>query len=279
MLKVVFFAESQDLFAEYTSRLNENNIRYWAITGGNDFYRLQAQIHIDILFLDYQMFDHNLFDVRSYSKSFRKDLILLFFNYPKEHKKSVLATWQDDLSLFYKDLISEEIYLLLSLMCSRSRSFTDEKVVIDSAQEDNKHYNLNHNNSHMVFSEGMAKGFRYKDCSKEYFSEKNASALQDNNKILYYYSKLKDRFKMGFSEYMLLDFLYARRNSIVSVQEMVNLIWQDNSNSHVNTLYSYVHSLRNFLCNIKIPASIVRIKKGYYSLIVERDFSVSELNL
>ncbi|MBE6344801.1 MAG: helix-turn-helix domain-containing protein [Spirochaetaceae bacterium] len=281
MLKVVFFADSQDLYAEYILRLKEKNIQYWAVTGGNDFYRLQAQIHIDILFLDYQMFDHNLFDVRDYVKTIRKDLIVLFFNYPKDQPISILSTWQDELSLHYKDFISEELYLLLELICSpRNEPLMNNKLLETKAEiiEAKGDYSQN---------QIIQKNDINNDINKDNFnsnkengtSENTVINLVNNNMTLYYYSKIKNRFKIGFSEYMLLNYLYARRNTIVSMEEMVNLIWQDNSNSHVNTLYSYVHSLRNFLCNIKIPASIIRVKKGYYSLIVEKEISVSELNL
>lgn len=281
MLKVVFFADSQDLYAEYILRLKEKNIQYWAVTGGNDFYRLQAQIHIDILFLDYQMFDHNLFDVRDYVKTIRKDLIVLFFNYPKDQSISILSTWQDELSLHYKDFISEELYLLLELICSpRNDPLVNNKLLETKAEiiEAKGNYSQNQIIQKNDINNGINKD-NFNSNIENGASENTVVNLVNNNMTLYYYSKIKNRFKIGFSEYMLLNYLYARRNTIVSMEEMVNLIWQDNSNSHVNTLYSYVHSLRSFLCNIKIPASIIRVKKGYYSLIVEKEISVSELNL
>lgn len=63
----------------------------------------------------------------------------------------------------------------------------------------------------------------------------------------------------------LLEFMYERKNTPIPMEDLINYLWTESPEKHINTFYAYIHEARTLIpdnSNIKL----IREKKGYYML-------------
>lgn len=81
---------------------------------------------------------------------------------------------------------------------------------------------------------------------------------------------------MSFSEFLLLDLFRRRKDALVPLSDMLELLDMKEDENNVRKIYRYIHGIRNYLeKQEESKQSLVRIKKGVYSLVCE-DFGQSK---
>ncbi|MBO5137670.1 MAG: winged helix-turn-helix domain-containing protein [Spirochaetaceae bacterium] len=252
MLKIVFFAETVDIYRDYALNLEDKGINYWTADTYGNLQRLMVQLRPQVLFMDYQMFDHELFDVRSYIQQQEPDLVVLFFNYEVPPKFGMLIKWQDDMSFFYNRQYTDELDDILHFAAG-VEPYVEElppPTKLRTAQNFLKDAN--------------------KVCGDIQTILPVTNVIDTSSYDISFSSKLfkvKKHYGLGFSEYTLLDFFYKNMNRIITLQQMMELLWKQQSESHLNTLYAYIHELRSFLQKEDTKVQLIRVKKGCYSMI------------
>ena len=65
---------------------------------------------------------------------------------------------------------------------------------------------------------------------------------------------------------------------MVSVQEMLETIWPEEKERNINNIYSCIYNLRIFLDKTDKNAEIIRVKKGFYTLVSSKQNNDSILD-
>ena len=98
----------------------------------------------------------------------------------------------------------------------------------------------------------------------------------EERKLVAEFIKVKKVCKMSFSEFLLLDLFRRRKDALVPLSDMLELLDMKEDENNVRKIYRYIHGIRNYLeKQEESKQSLVRIKKGVYSLVCE-DFGQSK---
>lgn len=256
MIKSIFYSESVETYKEFALRLEDKNIDYWATPNCAKLHQLVSQIEPDIVFVDYQMFDHNLFNVREYVSKKNKKLMLLYFNNPSQKKEQQLIHWQDDITLHYPGRNTVEV---------------DDFLCAVVGYEDCEPYEPPPTKLRELYYDIEEKcdvpEVNKVPCGCTSLDMAVPVTMSVCDEVLVKFVRLRSKYKIGFSELLLLELLDKNKNRIVTVQQMAEELWQEQPSGHINTIYAYIHNLRSFLKETDKETELVRVKKGCYSLI------------
>ena len=270
MIKSIFYSDSVESFSEYALNLEDRGIDYWVAKDIPELHSLIKQIDPEIIFIDYNMVDCKLFDVRKHVSEYRPNLIVLFFNNPNQDKKLQLIYWQDTVTQIYQHLYNMEIENFIS---DASGYVEPEYFGPQPTKLRGTIYDPNVNNKKIEKIELRKEDT--KDLEEiEIKNNQNCTDMDIIQKLI----KFRNKYKINFSEMMLLELLYKNQNRMVSVQEMLETIWPEEKERKINNIYSCIHNIRIFLDKTDKNAEIIRVKKGFYTLVSSKQNNDSILD-
>ncbi len=231
-MNTVFLAPHSELCSAYRQSLSAAGFANWEVSEFNALHRLFKQEEINVIFADYQMIDHKHFNVVTHITARRQDLVLFYFNQDTLPAGSVYEAWQDQLSQYFQSHNTPEMQHFLRIAAGAEQKPFDSPAPISyPAIEAN--YTKRREPFPVYF---LDKGYPHTICK---------------------------------SAVVVLELLYKNRNEVVSLRQMETYLWQEHSEGHIKTLYTYIHSLRDLLHDShKSPRKVVKVRKGYYSLLV-----------
>lgn len=291
MIKSLFYSDSVESYREYALNLEDKGIDYWTTGECGRLHNLMTQMKFDVVFVDYQMFEPGAFDVRAHVAKHNKKLIVLFFNRPEQKKELILEYWRDDATQFYIEQYTDELDDFLHVASGYKAKPESEylprptKLRAALPAQDVETGQVARAEKDNVSVSPTAKVPVDEPCVEQQPERKAVEAhsgsmpaavtptyqmsshVADGDNLVMKLFKLRTKYKISFSELVLLELFYKNQNNMVTVQQMMDALWNEQSDKHLNTLYSYIHSLRAFLAKSDTAVSLIRVKKGCYSLV------------
>lgn len=269
-MKVLFFAENPQLFIEYASRLEANDIPFWTTDNFNDLHCIVSQMAIDIVFVDYKISNFSAFDVYKHIKEHNGDIVLLFINQPSE-VESLFVQWEDSIAKNFPDKWTEELESLLRIVANQPLvdylPFKPVRVQDLLEQIDNK-------SEKVLYSEKIDTSFVVADNSvKEKVLTSNISEplhqpATTNSQLIKEFYKLKLLQKLSFEEFIILDLLKRRKTEFVTIQDIMETLDIQNDDKNSKKIYRYIHNIRKYLEKQNDENySLMRVKKSVYCLV------------
>ena len=263
MIKSIFFSDSMETFAEYALNLEDKGIDYWVALNVPELHSLIKQVNPAIVFIDYKMIDHELFDVRKHVGDYNKDLIVLFFNNPNQDKKLQLIYWQDDVTQLYQRLYNMEIENFISDAAGyvEPKYYGPAPTKLRGTIYDPDVNKVENDNLEIKQDKASVPNREVKT---------NSSSTTDyiDLNIIRRLIKVRTKYKINFSEMLLLELLYKNKNKMVSIHEIMDTVWPEDKYKSITSVYSCIYNIRNFLAKEEKGAEIIRVKKGFYSLVL-----------
>jgi hypothetical protein len=103
----------------------------------------------------------------------------------------------------------------------------------------------------------------FSDTSFQY-EEQNTS----ERKLIEDYLIIKKNYNLSFSDFLLLDLFRRKKNVMVSLYEMAELLGIPPDEKNIKKIYRHIHCIRVYLETGEGGVeSISRIKKGFYTLV------------
>lgn len=277
-MNVLFVAENPLFYVDYAVRLENNNLPFWTAHTVNDLHLMLSRMPINVVFADYNFLDFSKFDVYKHIKEKEGSFIILFLNEPNS-TTNLFVQWEDRVSERWPDLWNHELESLLRIVANQPYQgdpvFESQKVqdLLDSMGHE---VAVNHVQQEHVL--GKKEGEQEELLpnrleKKEQLVLKNKGKTEnipnDEEKLLISeYLKIKRVHKISFTEFLLLDLFHRRKNTMVSLSDMMALLEVPENEKNVRKIYRHIHCLRNYLeKEYGEKESLVRIKKGVYSLI------------
>lgn len=150
MAEVIFFVTETTDFNTFKEIVENNNMNYCVTTNANELHKLLREKNPSVLFVDYLLINHRLFDIHSHVKKNSKTLAVLLlyvFHTPKEN----LIRWEEDIKTHYpgnKEVIGI-LRILKKEICGKEEEFSlseDQRthIIPVTLREYGKKYKLNH---------------------------------------------------------------------------------------------------------------------------------------
>lgn len=269
-MKVLFLAENPNLFIEYATRLEENNIPFWTASNLNDFHYIVSQMTIDVVFIDYNIINFSIFDVHTHLKDKGGDLIPFFLNKPSDIK-SLFVQWEDSVLKNYPNKWTGDLESLLRIVANQPlEEFAPFRAsrVQDLVEQIEGEQKLYEKKSKETFSFPITESpDKKQDLKGEIPHSKNKENLVATELIEDFY-KIKQLQKLSFSEFLILDLLKKRKTDFVTIHDMIQFLNMSHEEKSVKKIYKYIHNIRRYLEKQKTEQwNLIRIKKSVYTLI------------
>ncbi len=150
MAEVIFFVTETTDFNTFKEIVENNNMNYCVTTNANELHKLLREKNPSVLFVDYLLINHRLFDIHSHVKKNSKTLAVLLlyvFHTPKEN----VLRWEKDIKTHYpgnKEVIGI-LRILKKEICGKEEEFSlsEEKrrhSIPITLREYGKNYKLNY---------------------------------------------------------------------------------------------------------------------------------------
>ena len=114
MEKIIFYGESEKLFFSYKKILENHGYLCFFVDNLNDTYFLLKENDIDIIFADYTLFDHSLYNVYNEIKKNNKNLFLFFINEPG-FEYNLLSRWEEIILCHYPHISVNKVKKIFAL--------------------------------------------------------------------------------------------------------------------------------------------------------------------
>lgn len=150
MAEVIFFVTETTDFNIFKEIVENNNMDYCITTNANELHKLLREKNPSVLFVDYLLINHRLFDIHSHVKKNSKTLAVLLlyvFHTPKEN----VLRWEKDIKTHYpgnKEVIGI-LRILKKEICGKEEesSLSEDQrthIIPVTLREYGKKYKLNH---------------------------------------------------------------------------------------------------------------------------------------
>lgn len=249
MIKSIFYSNSVEAYREYALRLEDNGIDYWATSDCVQLYTLLDQISANVVFIEHNMIEHKFFDVRDYARRNNLNQVILFFNCPGQSGQDQLIKWQDDIGEHYPEQDTTELYNFLLIVAGHKNPEEPEPPPPTRLRE--------------------PAAAQEPPSPTETAAGNRRAPLEGEERMMAKLLRIRSMHKIGFHELTLLELLYKNPNRMVTIPQMMDEIWQEQAESRVGTIYSYIHNIRAFLRKTDKNATLMRVKKGCYSLVLD----------
>ena len=279
-MNILFVAENPLFYVDYAVRLENNNLPFWTAHTVNDLHLMVSRMTINVVFADYNFLDFSKFDVYKHIKEKEGSFILLFLNEP-HNTSNLFIQWEDRVNERWPDLWNPELESLLRIVANQPYQG-------DPVFESHKVQDLLASMEHEVAESFVPQEFipkkeerEQEELSASRLERKASSVIKNEGKtehipndeeklLISEYLKIKKIHKISFTEFLLLDLLRRRKNTMVSLSDMMALLEVPENEKNVRKIYRHIHCLRNYLEKEHgKKEALVRIKKGVYSLICE----------
>ena len=286
-MKVLFLAENPQVFIEYAVRLENNHIPFWTANNINDFHHILSRMSIDVVFADYNFLNFSDFDVYKHIDDKKRKFVFLYLNEPSSIE-SLFIRWEDSVTENCPELWTQELESLLRIAANQpflgdfsfeSATVQDLVVQLEGAAEEGSPrrkapaagWPQPADEVHFTEGEAGIPGARGPGAGHQDEGGRINGIQTDKEKSLVEdFLRTKRTYNMSFSEFLLLDLLRRRKNEMVSIADMMQLLDIPRDEKNMKRIYRYIYCIRNYLQNRDDgTASLVRVKKGVYSLVCD----------
>ncbi len=271
-MNVLFLAKEPHVFIALAARLEKNGIPFWTADNCNDFHQMLSRISIDIVFADYNFMNFKEFDVYRHFTRKRPNLVFLFINRP-DAPGNLFVQWEDQINERTPHLWSRELEdclriiadqpLLAEYSC-KPASIQDLLTKMEAAPSPDA---SGRQVGRLFLPERGEQGGPDNFTTADTAMAVERAGLFERN-LLENFLVARQNGNLTFLEYVLFDLFQRRKNEIVDMTDMAQVLDIPHDERGVNRIYRYIHRIRNFLQQRnRQDVSLVRIKKGCYSLI------------
>lgn len=276
-MNVLFLAKDPLFYIEYAARLENNGIPFWTAHTTNDFHVMVDRMTFDVVFADYNFMDFSKFDVYKHIKSKAGKFVFLFLNEPNQ-ENNLFVHWEDKITEHCSDLWSKELETVLRLVANQpfvgEYLLESEKVENLFDQTDSEKQNPFKMKNTPIISDVPDEDKNYEIILEdkqdeiidtEYRYEEENS---EEKKLIEDFLKIKKNYNLSFYDFLLLNLLRRKKNAMVSLYEMAELLGVQPDEKNIKKIYRHIHCIRVYLETEEGGVeSISRIKKGFYSLV------------
>lgn len=284
-MNVLFLAENPLFYVEYASRMENANLPFWTAHNVNDLHVLFSRMTIDLVLADYNFTDFNKFDVFKHINEKQGNFIFLFLNEPRSIS-NLFIHWEDKINECWPNLWTTELESLLRVVANQP--FLGDSVLEPHRVQDlltrmkvgeaQQQVQLELSRQNLVVADNKIpeKPVEQQELIKLKREPVWEPYSDEERKLVAEFIKVKKVCKMSFSEFLLLDLFRRRKDALVPLSDMLELLDMKEDENNVRKIYRYIHGIRNYLeKQEESKQSLVRIKKGVYSLVCE-DFGQSK---
>ena len=284
-MNVLFLAENPLFYVEYASRMENASLPFWTAHNVNDLHVLFSRMTIDLVLADYNFTDFNKFDVFKHINEKQGNFIFLFLNEPRSIS-NLFIHWEDKINECWPHLWTTELESLLRVVANQP--FLGDSVLEPHRVQDlltrmkvgeaQQQVQLELSRQNLVVEDNKIpeKPVEQQEPIKLKREPVWEPYSDEERKLVAEFIKVKKVCKMSFSEFLLLDLFRRRKDALVPLSDMLELLDMKEDENNVRKIYRYIHGIRNYLeKQEESKQSLVRIKKGVYSLVCE-DFGQSK---
>lgn len=236
-MTIYFYTKQRVVCRKIAYILEENNNVCCIYTKENEFYTavMNMKKYPDLLLLDYLVFNHDTFNIYRFMNDIDCKIPLLFYNDPQPSPETRVQHWNMMLNLYYSNAgIDTKSY------CPTLQ------ILSDAVGSKELHPYISLIQPAQPFPETA-------DAEKQFSAEKQTVC---DERILLIKNTL------SCSLYAVFKILYANREKSVSIEELQLLLRQENVEIKINTIYSEISRLKNFLKRYS-GIDVCRTGKGY----------------
>lgn len=190
-------------------------------TDPDEYYatvKVLGSTKVDLLAVDYRMFDHDFFDPYSVLLYEKLVIPLIYYNDPYPELSELASFWKVKNKSKLEDVIDE------STIEKYMPVFLDLQRIIQSKE-------IN------PFISTVCRPLKYEPADENCFTE------------MITVENYRKKMRIPESRFNLLKYLYENRNVTVTAEEICLSLWNEYSERTKQMLYSYIHDLRRILEN------------------------------
>lgn len=219
-MTIYFLTKQKEVCSRIAESLTEAGHASVIFTEPDTFFasvKMKKGSKIDLLAIDYRMFDHDIFNPYHMLNTNECTIPLIYYNDPIPEPEERAVYWKvknhSRLGMKFTEAKSDALFPLLQLI----QNITNDSNVNPYISIINK--------------------------PKEYHEEQNDS--------LFDIEAFKREIHLPDSRLKLLHYLYENRNRSLSIENICSFLWNSCTAQKVHTLYSYIHELRAAFRNYK----------------------------
>lgn len=276
-MNVLFLAKEPLFYVEYAARLENHGVPFWTAHTTNDFHVMLDRMSFDLVFADYNFMDFSKFDVYKHIKSKGGKFVFLFLNEPNQ-ENNLFVHWEDKITEHCPDLWSKELETLLRLVLNQPfmgesviESEKVENLILKEESEKQNPFQIQNTVAIIDTSGDYENDEIVLESEQDLFSDTSFQYEEQNTserKLIEDYLIIKKNYNLSFSDFLLLDLFRRKKNAMVSLYEMAELLGIPPDEKNIKKIYRHIHCIRGYLETGEGGVeSISRIKKGFYSLV------------
>lgn len=297
MVNALFYSSRQTYYPDICRRMDASKYQYWTTDSLDRFYILLAKYKFDFLFYDFQDSFPSADAVKDHLQQSFTTAPVFFFNQPRKSDIDMLTGWLDIISCEYRKFNTSDVdkflytvsgveykqlwnavslynlpHHLESNLSGRTSFLFDVPVEysekIEDIQSEEKNNQCERNPGIQEKSPTPAVNDDNEDDAQGSFFCDHQIVPGNNAESLIQIIAAKEKYHLSFHECVLLDLLYQRKNQLVSIDEMMDVLWEESNEKHKKTIYFYMHNIRKILeQHFAGKGTVARVKKNYYSLL------------
>lgn len=276
-MNVLFLAKEPLFYMEYAARLENHGVPFWTAHTTNDFHVMVDRMTFDVVFADYNFMDFSKFDVYKHIKSKAGKFVFLFLNEPNQ-ERNLFIHWEDKITEHCPDLWSKELETLLRLVLNQQftgdyvlESEKVENLLLQKESEKQNPFQIQTTATIIDASDEYENHEIVLEDEQDLFSDTSFEYEEQNTKekkLIEDFLTIKKNYNLSFYDFLLLDLLRRKKNAMVSLYEMAELLGMSPDEKNIKKLYRHIHCIRVYLETGEGGVeSISRIKKGFYTLV------------
>lgn len=276
-MNVLFLAKEPLFYMEYAARLENHGVPFWTAHTTNDFHVMVDRMTFDVVFADYNFMDFSKFDVYKHIKSKAGKFVFLFLNEPNQ-ERNLFIHWEDKITEHCPDLWSKELETLLRLVLNQPftgeyvlESEKVENLLLQKESEKQNPFQIQTTATIIDASDEYENHEIVLEDEQDLFSDTSFEYEEQNTKekkLIEDFLTIKKNYNLSFYDFLLLDLLRRKKNAMVSLYEMAELLGMSPDEKNIKKIYRHIHCIRVYLETGEGGVeSISRIKKGFYTLV------------
>lgn len=276
-MNVLFLAKEPLFYMEYAARLENHGVPFWTAHTTNDFHLMVDRMTFDVVFADYNFMDFSKFDVYKHIKSKAGKFVFLFLNEPNQ-ERNLFIHWEDKITEHCPDLWSKELETLLRLVLNQPftgeyvlESEKVENLLLQKESEKQNPFQIQTTATIIDASDEYENHEIVLEDEQDLFSDTSFEYEEQNTKekkLIEDFLTIKKNYNLSFYDFLLLDLFRRKKNAMVSLYEMAELLGMSPDEKNIKKIYRHIHCIRVYLETGEGGVeSISRIKKGFYTLV------------
>lgn len=200
---------------------------------------------VDLLAIDYRMFDHDMFDPYAVLRYEKIIIPLIYYNDPYPEPEQMASFWKVKNKTKLENEIDDSILA----------KYTDLFLLIQN-----------------IMQSEQVNPFVSTICRPLLYEPKEECEFE-----VIPVEEFAKKYHITKSRYRLLEYLYQNRNVILSTEEICQSLWNEYSERTKQILYSYIHDLRKVIDSCENPPYFIK-RNGIAAYIFKINYPESMKN-